>query len=105
MLTYLQFFFFDGVSHFITSSIGIFLVVSELSLFKSYFANNWPLLSPKSGFVFLGLTMLVLGFNILGNLNKNATSQANLGLPLWRVVIAGGILSAIMGFFNIVAVS
>lgn len=49
--------------------------------------------------------MIVLGFNILGNLNKNATSIENLGLPLWRVVIAGGILSAIMGGFNVIAVS
>ncbi|KAG4431291.1 hypothetical protein IFR05_013235 [Cadophora sp. M221] len=98
-----SFFFFDGVSHFITSSIGIFLVVSEVTLFRSYFARHWPMLSPDSGFVFLGLAMIVLGFNILGNLNKAATSVENLGLPMWRIVIASGILTAIMGFFNIVA--
>lgn len=49
--------------------------------------------------------MIIIGFNVLGNLNKTATSVENLGLPLWRVVIAGGILSAIMGFVNIAAVS
>lgn len=49
--------------------------------------------------------MFALGFNILGNLNKPATSIEKLGLPLWRVVIAGGILTSIMGFFNVVAVS
>ena len=49
--------------------------------------------------------MIVLGFNILGNLNKPATSVENLGLPMWRIVIASGILTAIMGFFNIIAVS
>jgi hypothetical protein len=48
--------------------------------------------------------MIVLGFNILGNLNKTATSQESLGLPMWRIVIASGILSSLMGFFNIVAV-
>ncbi|PVH80686.1 hypothetical protein DL98DRAFT_654612 [Cadophora sp. DSE1049] len=98
-----SFFFFDGVSHFITSTIGLFLVVSELTLFRSYFARHWPMLSPDAGFVFLGLAMIVLGFNILGNLNKAATSVENLGLPMWRIVIASGILTAIMGFFNIIA--
>lgn len=98
-----NFFFFDGVSHFITSSIALFLIVSELTLFKSYFARYWPLLSIESGFVFLGMSMIVLGFNILGNLNKSATSVSTLGLPLWRIVIASGILSALMGLFNIVA--
>lgn len=83
----------------------MFLFISELSLFKTYFANNWPLLSPQSGFVFLGMAMVVLGLNILANLNKEATSQENLGLPLWRIVIASGCLSMIVGASNIVAVS
>ncbi|KAL3427663.1 hypothetical protein PVAG01_01172 [Phlyctema vagabunda] len=98
-----SFFFFDGVSHFITSSIGMFLIVSELMLFQDYFARCWPLLSVESGFVFLGSSMIVLGFNILGNLNKPATSVENLGLPFWRVVISSGILTAVVGVFNIIA--
>lgn len=63
------------------------------------------MLSIESGFIFLGLAMIVLGFNILGNLNKTAASVTNLGLPLWRVVISSGILSSVMGLFNIIAVS
>ncbi|KAG0652142.1 hypothetical protein D0Z07_1030 [Hyphodiscus hymeniophilus] len=98
-----NFFFFDGVSHFITSVIALFLIVSELTLFQSYFARNWPMLSIDSGFVFLGMSMIILGFNVLGNLNKSATSVTTLGLPLWRIVIASGILSALMGLFNIIA--
>lgn len=98
-----NFFFFDGVSHFVTASISLFLIVSEVSLFKSYFAKCWPLLSNESGLVFLGLSMIALGFNILGNLNKAATSVQSLGLPLWRVVIASGILSSLAGLFNIIA--
>jgi len=47
--------------------------------------------------------MITLGFNILGNLNKPATSQAALGLPFWRIVIASGILTSIMGFMNLIA--
>ncbi|KAG9242498.1 hypothetical protein BJ878DRAFT_167374 [Calycina marina] len=98
-----NFFFFDGVSHFITSTIAIFLILSETSLFPNYFATTWPLLSTSSGFVFLGLSMLGLGLNILGNLNKPATSQSALGLPFWRIVIASGILSSILGFTNLIA--
>jgi hypothetical protein len=98
-----NFFFFDGVSHFITSVVALFLIVSELNIWTNYFARNWPNLGPESGFVCLGLSMIILGFNILGNLNKGATSVANLGLPLWRVVIAAGILSSLIGLFNIIA--
>ena len=49
--------------------------------------------------------MLILGFNVLGNLNKSATSVQSLGLPLWRIVIASGVLSSVMGGANIIAVS
>jgi hypothetical protein len=48
--------------------------------------------------------MIVLGFNILGNLNKAATSVQLLGLPMWRVVISSGVLSSVMGLFNVIAV-
>jgi hypothetical protein len=48
--------------------------------------------------------MLLLGNTILGNLNKKATSQKNLGLPFWRIVIASGIVVIIMGTINLFAV-
>lgn len=83
----------------------VFLLVSELSLFRAYFARNWPLLSPSHGFVALALAMLALGINMLGNLNKPATSQQALGLAFWRVVIASGIIIFILGFVNLIAVS
>jgi hypothetical protein len=86
------------------SCIGIFLIVSELDLFKKWFARHWPVLSNESGLVCLGLAMISLGFTQLGNLNKMATSVQNLGLPMWRVVIASGILSSVFGFLNIVGV-
>lgn len=81
----------------------VFLLVSELSLFRAYFARNWPLLSPSHGFVALALAMLALGINMLGNLNKPATSQQALGLAFWRVVIASGIIIFILGFVNLIA--
>jgi len=49
--------------------------------------------------------MVVVGLNMLGNLNKEATSQKSLGLPMWRILIASGILSLVIGTFNIAAVS
>lgn len=133
MLTRMQFFFFDAVSHLVTSCVGcestpfpdssslpslfvespwltkcvdaVFLIVSEIQIFKGYFTRNWPLLAPSSGLVTLGCAMIVLGVSILGNLNKEATSQESLGFAFWRIVISGGILVAILGLLNIVAVS
>lgn len=77
--------------------------MSELSILKTYFETYWPLLSESCGFISLGLSMFILGFNVLGNLNKAATSIDSLGLPLWRVVISGGILGAVFGLFNVIA--
>jgi hypothetical protein len=81
----------------------VFLLTSELSLFRTYFARNWPLLSPSHGFVTLALAMLVLGVNMLGNLNKKATNKQSLGLAFWRIVIASGIIIFIMGWVNLIA--
>lgn len=117
-----KFFFFDAVTHVltaitsstyasgrarksITDTMTVFLLVSELSLFRGFFARNWPLLSPAHGFVTLALAMIVLGVNMLGNLNKGATSQESLGLAFWRIVISSGILVFILGWLNLVAVS
>jgi hypothetical protein len=52
----------------------------------------------------LAVAMLLLGNTILGNLNKQATSEQNLGLPFWRLVIASGIIVIIMGTINLFAV-
>ncbi|KAF2018126.1 hypothetical protein BU24DRAFT_165151 [Aaosphaeria arxii CBS 175.79] len=98
-----KFFFFDATSHVVTALVGMFLMVSESSLFRTYFARNWPLLSAGHGFVSLGCAMSVLGLNMLGNMNKEATSQESLGLPFWRLLVASGILAIVMGFFNVVA--
>lgn len=53
----------------------------------------------------LGVTMILLGNAILGNLNKEATSQESLGLAFWRIVIASGIVVIVMGFVNIFSVT
>lgn len=82
-----------------------FLIVTELPLFKGYISRNWPLFSPRSSFIMLGIAMIFLGNSILGNLNKQATSQESLGLPFWRLVIASGIIVLVMGPVNLLAVS
>ena len=47
--------------------------------------------------------MIVVGVSILGNLNKQATSQQSLGLSFWQIVISSGIVVTILGFVNIIA--
>lgn len=96
-----HFFFFDAVSHVITFSICAFLIVSEIGIFQGYFAAHWPSFSLNHGFVTLGLAMIAIGTEVLGNLNKPQNSQAVLGMPFWRIVISSGILIMIFGVFNI----
>lgn len=47
--------------------------------------------------------MIVVGVSILGNLNKEATSEDSLGTAFWRIVIASGIVVCIMGTANFFA--
>ncbi|KAF4551635.1 Hypothetical protein D9617_12g035230 [Elsinoe fawcettii] len=97
------FFFFDACTDVAVAFSSTFILLSELNLFKSYFARNMPLLSPSHGFVFLSLAMFILGTNLLGKLNHSANSQESLGLAFWRIVIGAGILIFILSFFNFVA--
>lgn len=83
----------------------MFLLVSEFSFFQGYFARYWPLFSSEHGFVALAIAMLVLGTDILGNLNKQSNSQEALGLAFWQITIASGIIIFILGWINLVAVS
>lgn len=49
--------------------------------------------------------MLILGVSVLGNLNTPATSQEELGLAFWRIILSAGILAMVMSVVNIIAVS
>ncbi|EXJ94104.1 hypothetical protein A1O1_02497 [Capronia coronata CBS 617.96] len=98
-----KFFFFDACEHVIRIVLSGFLILTELPLFKAYVSRNWPLFSARSSFIMLGFSMVFLGNSILGNLNKQATSQKSLGLPFWRLVIASGIIVLVMGAINILA--
>ncbi|KAK1754570.1 hypothetical protein QBC47DRAFT_221012 [Echria macrotheca] len=92
--------FFDTISHFFIFGVSVFLVISEVNLFSNYFANNWPVLSPTHSLAWLGLAMVMIGCQILGDLVKPAYAQDNLGLPIWRLVLAAGILSITFGVSN-----
>ncbi|KAK3946174.1 hypothetical protein QBC46DRAFT_1619 [Diplogelasinospora grovesii] len=98
-----QFYFFDAMSHLAVFFISVFLVLSEVNLFKRYFKRNWPVLSPTHSHAFLGLALVTIGCSVLGDLSKPAYSIDNLDLPMWRVIIASGVLSLTFGFFNLVA--
>ncbi|KAG8630938.1 hypothetical protein KVT40_000078 [Elsinoe batatas] len=97
------YFFFDACSDVVVAFSSTFLLISELNLFKTYFARNMPLLSPSRGFVTLSLAMLVLGTDLLGKLNHPTNSQEALGLAFWRIVIGAGILIFILSFINLIA--
>lgn len=80
-----------------------FLILTETPLFKSYFSRHWPLFSPASGFVMLGVAQILLGNGVLANLNKSNASQQSLGMAFWRLIIGSGIVIFVMGFVNILA--
>lgn len=100
-----QFFFFDAITHIFTSAISVFLVLTEIQwgFLKKYMERSWPAFSDRHGFLWLGLAMIMLGCDMLGNLNKPVFSVKNIGLPLWRLIMAAGILCITFGFFNLVA--
>jgi hypothetical protein len=102
-----HFSFFDTMTHIFVSAIAACLVVSEVadmfSGLQRYFERNWPVLSPSHSLAWLGMAMVMLGCQVLGCLDKDAFSQNNLGMPLWRFVLASGILALTFGAANIVA--
>lgn len=102
-----QYAFFSDVADVLTSFIALFLVVSEIQWpkkwFQGSFQRTWPVLSASHGFSYLGLAMIMMGCQILGTLNQPAGSVNNLSLPLWRLVLASGVLSLIFGFFNVIS--
>jgi len=47
--------------------------------------------------------MIIIGTSVLGNLNKEATSEDSLGKSMWQTVISSGIVTCILGIVNIFA--
>ena len=116
-----KFFFFDAVTHVLTAITSskcchyegqtwtLLTITQCSSCFKnsrsfvaSTLATGHCSVRLTASFT-LALAMVVLGINMLGNLNKEALSQESLGLAFWRVVISAGIIIFIMGWINLVA--
>lgn len=98
-----QFYFFDTIAHFFVFLFAVFLTITELNLFQRYFRDNWPVFSVSHSLAWLGVFMVMLGCQVLGKLDKDKYSQKNLTLPIWRLVLASGILAIAFGFFNLIA--
>lgn len=93
--------FFAALSHVLRILVTLFLIITELNLFKPYFSRNWPLFSPRHGFVMLGLAQLFLGITVFSDLSRREARPAKLTMPFWRLTLAAGILMVVMAFINI----
>ncbi|KAK4189885.1 hypothetical protein QBC35DRAFT_123291 [Podospora australis] len=95
--------FFDVLSHFFVFAISIVLVISEIGLFKRWFATNFPIIGPEHSLGWLGLAQVIIGCSIMADLVKPAYAVENLGLEMWRLIISSGILAITFGAFNMLA--
>ena len=95
------FFFFDAASHFFASAAAVALILTELSLFKSYVRRTWPAFSPAHGLAWLGTAMVVMGCQVLGNLNEPAIQPGKIGQEFYNLVLATGSLALTFGVANI----
>ncbi|KAL2891378.1 hypothetical protein HOO65_010736 [Ceratocystis lukuohia] len=98
-----SFYFFDAISQIIASLVALCLITSEVGLFRDFYERNWPVISSNRGLTWLGSAITVLACHVLGQLNRPQLSQAAIGMPLWRLILASGILGLIFGIGNIAA--
>ncbi|KAG5944799.1 hypothetical protein E4U53_006820 [Claviceps sorghi] len=99
------FFVFECASLAFTSFISVFLLASEVpgNFIKQYYRQTWPVLSDFHGHLWYGLAMVMLGCNMLGNLNKPANDKENLGSHYFQLVLASSILCLIFGCLYIIS--
>ncbi|KAK2590158.1 hypothetical protein QQS21_012169 [Conoideocrella luteorostrata] len=100
-----SYFVFECASLCFTSFISVFLLVSEWPPHKSirnYYRQSWPVFSDYHGLTWLGTALLMIGCNILGNLNKPANDKENLGPHFSKLVLASAILAITFGLLNII---
>lgn len=98
------YFVFECASNFFTSAICLLLIVSELppsKLVRDYFRRAWPVISDQHGTAWLGFAMVIIGCDILGNLNKPARVLKNIDSHFLRLVLAASVLSVTLGILNV----
>jgi hypothetical protein len=102
-----HFYFFDMITHVFVFLFAAVLFVSELPVpwrwLNGWFEGTWPVLGPNHSLAWLGVGMIFIGFQILGDLWKPAYVVETIGLEWWRAIVAASILSVTFGFFNIIA--
>ncbi|KAK4102605.1 hypothetical protein N658DRAFT_495319 [Parathielavia hyrcaniae] len=102
-----HFYFFDMATHIAVFLFAAALFVSELPVpwrwLRRWFEGTWPVLGPNHSLAWLGVGMIFIGFQILGDLWKPAYVVETIGLEWWRAIVAASILSVTFGFFNIIA--
>lgn len=99
------YFVFECASLFFTFVIALVLMVSEfpvMSIVRSYFRSTWPVLSDAHGVGWLGVAMVMLGCNMLGNLNRPAYDPDNMGPHFSKLVLASSVLALTFGGLNII---
>ncbi|CCF41499.1 hypothetical protein CH063_11758 [Colletotrichum higginsianum] len=77
--------------------------IKRLNIFRTYFERSWPVLSCEHGLSWLGIAMIVMGCQVLANTTDPTFSAETIGLPLWRLILASGILAITFGFFNVIS--
>jgi hypothetical protein len=101
-----DYWFFDAVSSSFTVLFSMFFIITELPVFKllkRWIRGNWPTFSDMHGLTWLGIACIMIGCNILGKLTQPYASQKELGMTMWQLVLAGGILDFVFGGLNIAA--
>jgi hypothetical protein len=97
------YFVFQAASLFFLGLICVFLTISEIPVnaIKSYYRDAWPNFSDEHGLTWLGLAMVLIGCNLLGQLNHPAFASDKFGLAFWQLVMASGILCLTFGALNV----
>lgn len=95
---------FDGAQRALVILIVCFLLATEMpKVFSGYFSRHWPAFSYQSGFLALGFAFLVLGCNVLSDLNKTTSTQENMGKHSYKMVLAAGAMAIGMSSINVIA--
>ncbi|KAM4066876.1 hypothetical protein HRG_000890 [Hirsutella rhossiliensis] len=100
-----SYFVFECASYFFTSILCVVLILSEFPVLKPvkrYLRRTWPVLSDQHGLVWLGVALVVIGCNMLGNLNRPAYDPKNLGPHFSKLVLASSVLAITFGMLNVI---
>ncbi|KAI5813411.1 hypothetical protein BZA77DRAFT_233336, partial [Pyronema omphalodes] len=100
-----KFFFFDAAGHILLSSLFAFLILTQCSIFPSYFKTNWPVFARDASLVWQGLAEIGVGISLLANLNEEVASKEILGNNFNTLIIASGACICLFGLLTLAAVS